>query len=222
MAEAASQASLEIFNLALAHVGNRPVTSPADAPECQLHYPSLRDTELSRPWKFATFVTELQKLVDEQGEPLGALGTYRFLYALPNTPPVLRTLEIHLQGFQFERRNYTPPSDPEHPIAVIATSADSVILHYVGRITEGQWPPYFVHMMGLALGEAISMQLAKRPSLQAQLQAKLAIARETAITIDGHQDSPQRAILNQTYIHGRQESGVPPMGDVQEPLQLWP
>ena len=223
MAEAASQAVLDIFNLALGHVGNKPVSSPADSPECQLHYPSVRDKALMwAPWTFATFTKSLVKLADNEGEALGALGRFLFLYAIPNTPPVLRTLEIHLSGFQYQLRMYTPPDDPEHPQRVIATSAESVILQYIGRVSEGFWSPIFTSAVGLWLAVEISQRIARKATLRQQLYVELSATLDRAIDIDGHQDSPPRAILNQTYIHGRFEDGVPPMSNIQEPLQPWP
>ena len=216
---AESQAALDIFNLALSHVGHKQITAPGDSPECQLHYPTVRDKALSwAPWTFATFTKELTKLVDGNGDPLGALGSFRFLYPLPNTPPVLRLLKIELEGFRYQRRQYIPPNDPEHPQQVIATSADTVVLQYIGRVSEGFWPPFFTSAVALWLAVEISNKLSRRPSLRAGLYTEFTAQWERCIDVDGHQDSPPRAILNNTYIAGREESGVPPMSDIQEPL----
>ena len=221
---AESQAVLEIYNLALSHVGNKPIMTPDQAPECRLHYPTVRDKALTwAPWTFATFKKELVQMVDGAGEPLQPLGDFLFLYPLPTVPPVLRVLDIHLSsGWRYERRQYLPVNDPEHPIPVIATSADPVILSYIGRVTEGLWPPFFTSVVAMWLAVEISNRLSRRASLRAGLAAELEGQLTRAIDVDGHQDSAPTAILNQTYIAGRQESGVPPMLDIQEPLHEFP
>ena len=221
---AESQAVLELFNLALSHVGNRSIITPDQSPECQLHYPTVRDKALTwAPWNFATFKKDLVRLADATGEPLQPLGRYLFMYALPQVPPVLRVLDIHLSsGFSYERRQYLPPNDPEHPQEIIATSAEPVVLTYIGRVSEGAWPPFFSSVVAIWLAVEISNRLSRRASLRQGLLAELDGQLTRAIDIDGHQDSPQSAILNQTYIAGRQESGVPPMLDIQEPLHEFP
>lgn len=216
---AESQAVLNIFNLSLSHVGHKAVALPGESPECQLHFPDVRDTALSwAPWTFAKTVKTLVQISDGQGNAIAALDHFLFLYAIPGTPHVLRTLDIDLQGFRYQKRLWLPPGDPEHPQEVVATDAHAVVLTYIGRVSEGLWSPFFTAMVGMWLAVAISNKLARRPSLRQELRAELTEMRTRAIDIDGHQDSSPRVILNNTYIRARETSGLPFMQDIAEPV----
>ena len=154
----------------------------------------------------------------EIGNAIAPLDHFLFLYAIPGTPTVLRTLDIDLQGFRYEKRLWIPPGDPEHPQEVIATDAHAVVLKYIGRVSEGLWSPFFTAMVGMWLAVAISNKLARRPSLRAELRSELEEMRTRAIDIDGHQDSPQQVILNSTYIRARETSGLPFFQDISSPV----
>ena len=84
---AESQAVLDLFNLALSHVGHKAIALPGESPECQTHFPDVRDTALSwAPWTFAKTTKTLVQLSDRQGNVLAPLDHFLFLYAIPGTP----------------------------------------------------------------------------------------------------------------------------------------
>lgn len=216
---AESQAVLDLFNLALSHVGHKAITSPEDSPECQTHFPDVRDSALSwYQWTFAKVVKTLVQISDGQGNALTPPDHFLFMYAIPGTPAVLRTLDIDLQGFRYEKRLFLPPGDPEHPQEIIATDAFEVVLKYIGRVNEGLWSPFFTALVGMWLAVAISNKLARRPSLRAELRSERDEMLTRAMDVDGHQDSSQQVILNSSYIRARETSGLPFMQDIAEPL----
>ena len=99
MAAATSQAELNIFNVAISHVGHRAITSPGESPECLTHYPDVRDAALSwYQWSFAKITKTLVQISDGQGNAIAPLDHFLFLYAIPGTPTVLRTLDVPGMG----------------------------------------------------------------------------------------------------------------------------
>lgn len=226
---AESQAVLSIFNLALGHVGEKSIALPGQSPECRLFYPDVRDRLLSfAPWTFATTVKELvqQDVPSHDPSAHAVLDEFRFLYALPTVPPLLRVLALRPRKVRYKRRLWVRTNDPEHPVAVIATNADEVRLEYIIRAAEGLWMPLFTSAVALGLAVAISGKLTRRGTLRESIKTEFDATLTRAIDIDGHQDSPQRAELNTTYLRvrdlGALEEVFPFLGDIEEPLGSFP
>ncbi len=226
---AESQAVLAIFNLALSHVGEKTIALPGQSPECQLHFPDVRDRLLSfAPWTFATTVKELVQLAHESHDPSAhvILDEFRFIYALPTVPPLLRVLALRPRKVRYKRRLWIRTNDPEHPVAVIVTDAPEVRLEYILRAGEGLWMPLFTSAVALGLAVAISGKIARRGTLRESIKAEFSDVLTRAIDIDGHQDSPQRVEQNTTYLRVRDLGALgeifPFLGDIEEPLGSFP
>lgn len=214
---AESLAVLQVCNLALGHVGQPSVVAVSASPECQLYYPHVRDKLLSwSPW---TFATTRQDLVRMDVTPPGR--EYLYQYALPALPFPLRVLTIDTQRFRYAREVYIPPSTPDTQQAVLLTNAPSVTMRYVCRVSESMFSPLFLDTLGLWLGLSITERLTSKRGLRAQLFAELQLQMVRLIDIDGHQDSPPRA-LNETYIavreDGTSDSLYPFLDDFEEAL----
>jgi hypothetical protein len=210
---AESLAALTLFNLALNYVGDRSITAPSDSPVCQLYYPLVRDKILSwAPWTFATTRQTLTRIADAPPD-----DEYSYMYSWPTAPFPLRALSIHTQHFAYAREVYIAPNTPDTQTPVILTSAPSVVLRYIARVSEALFPPLFSDTLAMWLALAISQRLTGKTTLRTQLFAELQTQLGRVIDIDGHQDSPPRA-LNETYIAIRGEDPFPPMGDIAEPL----
>lgn len=210
---AESQAVLDLFNLALGHVGNPAITQASDSPVCQLFYPFVRDKILSwAPWTFATTRKKLAKLVDK---PPSDFQNY---YAIPTEPFPLRLLDIDTRGLRYRREILIPDQTPLTQIPVILTDADPVVLKYIARVTESVWHPLFVDTCGLWLALAITQRTSGKTQLRRQIFEELQLQLARTIDVDGHQDSPPLANLNETYIAVRLSDGIPRMSDVESDL----
>jgi len=210
---AESQAVLDIFNLALAHVGNPAITNSNDSPVCQLFYPFVRDKILSwAPWTFATTRQTLTKLVDKPA------SEFQNQYRIPTNPFPLRILDIDTRSLRYRREVYIPVSTPNDQTPVILTDADPVVIKYIARVSEGVWHPMFVDTCALWLGLAITQRTSGKTDLRAQIFAELQSQLARTIDVDGHQDSPRLANMNETYIAVRRSDGIPRIGDVDELL----
>ena len=209
-----SQAQQNIFNLALGHIGNPPITDPSDSPECQLYYPSVRDKLLTwSSWGFATLRQALARLDDSPADT-----EYSYQYSLDLIPPVLRVLDIDASDFRYSRETYANPSTPETQTPVILTNASTVVVKYIARVSEGLFPPLFTDTLGLWLGVAIAQRHSGKASLRKQLFDELQVQLQRLIDVDGHQDSPKIAISNRYLAVRGEYYGLPDMADIEEAL----
>ena len=210
---AESQAVLTIFNLALGHVGNPAVTTASASPVCQLFYPFVRDKLLSwSPWTFATTRQRLAKLDDAPA------SDFLIQYRIPTDPFPLRLLDIDTRGLMYKREVYIDPLTPQTQTPVILTDADPVVLKYIARVSESVWHPLFVDTCALWLGLAITQRTSGKTALRAQIFAELQLQLARTQDVDGHQDSPNIAHLNESYIAVRLSDGIPRMADVEQAL----
>ena len=204
---------INVFNLALGHVGNPTITTGSDSPECQLYYPFVRDKLLTwAPWKFATTRQSLSRLAETPPDT-----EYAYQYAMPTSPYPLRILDIDTQLYRYSREVYIHPSTPTTQVAVILTNSSTVVVKYIARVSEALFPPLFTDTLALWLGLAITQRLSGKATLRTQIFTELKLQMERLIDIDGHQDSPPRA-LNDTYILGRGDGTYLPMEDIEEAL----
>lgn len=217
---AESQAVLNIFNLALGHVGQNPITNANDSPVCQLYYPYVRDKCLTwTPWTFATTQIELAKLAS------GPPSRFHNTYAIPTYPYMLRALDAQRRYSPYQIELYYPTptaGNPEpEPQRVLLTDADPVILKYIARSPETVWPPMFQDTVALWLAVNIAQSITDKTSLRQQLFAELDAQLTRLQDVDGHQDSPKQAILNQEYVFvrhtGTQFVAGGPLDHLEEP-----
>lgn len=199
-----SQQILEIYNLALLHLGSKPVATATQAeerPEFQLFYPDARDVLLS--WYAWTFCTTRKSLVQLAAPPA---SDFERQFQVPTQPEVFRTLEIQSQLCRFKKEVYFSDAAPDVPTHVILTDATSVVLRYITRVDEGFWPPLIRSTCALLLAERMAQFISGKNDLQASLQSKLEGQLQRAADIDGHQDSPEIAQLDHRYLLAREAS----------------
>lgn len=208
-----SSFELDVFNMALGHVGNSAISDVSESPECQLYYPHVRDKLLTwAPWTFATTRQSLTRHADSPPD-----DEFTYMYVLPSAPPVLRVLDIDTDRFRYQREVYILPNIPETQTPVILTNASSVVLKYIARVSPAVFSPMFIDTLGLWLGLAIAQRISGKTALRKQLFDELQIQLARTIDVDGHQDSPPRA-LNETYIYARGEDVWPKIDDIEEAL----
>ncbi len=212
---------LEIFNMALGHVGNAPVTDPTESAPCQTFYPTARDSCLTwAPW---TFSISRQKLV--KFEPSSFVSTdFRHQYALPVAPPLLRTVDTDrnttgvvtsgffftnlINGQPFRREVFVDPAIPDTQQPVLLTNAEDVVLQYVGQVSEGIFPPLFTACVALWLATDISNPLSRKSGLRAELFDELQVKLARMTLVDSHQDWPRTQVIDRRYQDERRRDGT--------------
>lgn len=129
---------LTIINAALTRTGNPPITSlGGGAPGAVIasqSYELLVEGELSNyPWKRASKIEQLSRLdADVEGEPP---LPWTAAYQLPEDLVEIRTVKVAGTPIPYEVHGDTILCD--------AGESDEVILHYVWRAAETDWPAWF-------------------------------------------------------------------------------
>lgn len=130
---------ITVINAAATRTGNEPVSAltTSGGPVASIalnNYENLVKAELSNyPWKRASKIAQLDRLdpdvVGEPPEPRTAA------YQLPPDLVEIRTVKV--SGYTID---YEVHGDK---ILCDAAEADEVILHYIWRVSESDWPAWF-------------------------------------------------------------------------------
>lgn len=135
----ATTSDFTVINAAATRTGNEPVTALASdgGPVAQIalnNYEEIVNTELALyPWKRATKIVQIERIdPDVMGEPP---EPWTASYQMPNDLIDIRTVKV--SGYPI---NYEVHGDK---ILCDAAEADEVIMLYVWRAPESDWPPWF-------------------------------------------------------------------------------
>jgi hypothetical protein len=135
----ATISDLGVINAAATRTGNDPITTLASdgTPVAKIALNNYEDsvrTELALyPWKRATKIVQLDRIdPDVMGAPP---EPWTASYQQPDDLIEIRTVKV--VGYPI---NYEVHGDT---ILCNANTADNVILHYIWRVPEVQWPPWF-------------------------------------------------------------------------------
>ncbi len=171
---------LELANRALIKLGAAPIQNFDDpvteANVAKLLYPTLRDSLLSsHPWSFATAQQPLVRLI---GRPV---ADFSYAYQLPND--FLRVLSAGSQqkgqGLTYrilERR--------------LHCDSDHVILSYIFRAKEVNFPPFFDQLMIAKLAAEFCLPIVESVSRAEVLNRFAEEEFRRARQIDAMQDTP--------------------------------
>jgi hypothetical protein len=131
--------NLDVINAAATRTGNQPVTaiSSDDGSVAQIALSNYEDsvkTELALyPWKRASKIIQIDRIdADVQGDPP---EPWTAAYQLPDDLIEIRTVKV--AGYPID---YEVHGDK---ILCDAGETDEVILHYIWRVPEADWPPWF-------------------------------------------------------------------------------
>lgn len=167
---------------ALIKIGAKPITSfldgSAESEVAGLLYEPARDAVLSSyAWSFATGQLQLTRL---EAPPV---ADYQYAYQLPND--FLRALSAG-NGGRGRGLNFRIFRD------VLHTNAEDVILTYIFRATEEEWPPYFDTAIIARLAAEFCIPLTENTSRSDVIirvaEQEFARARQ----IDAQQDTPNK------------------------------
>jgi hypothetical protein len=174
--------SVELCSSALVKLGAQAISSFQDgtteAEVASRLYTLARDALLcAHPWSFATARASLVRL---SGEPV---SDFAHAYALPQD--LLKALSAgdanRPRGLQFQIIHRQ-----------LHTDADSVVLSYIFRSSEGDFPPYFSNALVSRLAAEFCLPLTEN-SARAERLARLAEEElKLARLVDSQQDSPPR------------------------------
>jgi hypothetical protein len=130
---------LSLINAAAGRTGNDPISILATdsgpiAAVARTNYEDLIKAELSTtPWKRATKIASLNRIdADISGDPPEA---WTAAYQIPTDMLELRTVKV--SGYPID---YEVFSDK---ILCNAAAADDVVMHYIWRVPESDFPPWF-------------------------------------------------------------------------------
>jgi hypothetical protein len=191
----------DICNLALAHLGEAPITSLDEdtlaARACALHYETTRDELLrSHRWNFASARAVLSRL-----EAIPAFG-WAYAFALPTD--FLRALDVNDEEagdltsgeWQIEGRN-------------LLTDWDEVSLVYIRQIEDvSQFDALFVQAFALKLAVYLSETIRGTTGKTAELmQAYERITGPLARRVDANEGRQRKGLLplNSLFIRARYE-----------------
>jgi hypothetical protein len=129
---------LTAINAALTRIGETPLTSLTSSSVAATisneNYERLVQAHLSvYPWKRASKIEQLNRLdPDVEGDPP---EPWTAAYQLPTDLTEIRTVKVAGQPIPYEVHGDKVLCD--------ASESDEVILHYVWRASEADWPPWF-------------------------------------------------------------------------------
>jgi hypothetical protein len=128
-----------VINAAATRTGNDPITAIASdsTPVAKIalnNYEDAVKTELALyPWKRATKIVQLDRLdPDVEGDPP---SPWTAAYQQPTDLIEIRSVKVSGYPINYEVHGDTILCD--------AVEADEVILHYIWRVPESQWPAWF-------------------------------------------------------------------------------
>lgn len=135
----ATISNLTVINAAATRTGNNPVSAitTSGGPVALIalnNYEEIVKTELSLyPWKRATKIVQIDRLdPDVEGEPP---EPWTAAYQLPDDLVEIRTVKVAGQPINYEVHG--------DKILCDASTSDEVILHYIWRAPESDWPSWF-------------------------------------------------------------------------------
>jgi hypothetical protein len=172
--------SIELCSSALVKLGAERISSfedgSAEARVASLLYPLARDALLStHPWSFATRQAELAQLTTRPA------ATFAYAYQLPND--YLKALSAGNSGrgrglvFQILNRQ-------------LHTDAEAVVLSYVFRPSEGDFPAYFNAALVARLAAELCLPLTENSSRADRLSRLAEAELKVAKVVDSQQDTP--------------------------------
>jgi hypothetical protein len=177
-----AQTAVALCSRALITLGARPIASleesGTEALVCRRLYPGIRDALLSaHPWSFATGQARLARL---SAHPT---ADHRYAYQLP--AGFLRALSAG-DGGAGRGLVYRLAESRLH------TDAEQVVLTYVFRPAESDFPPFFDAVLTARLAADLCLPITESTS-RAEVLARLAEdAFRRARQIDAQQDTPPR------------------------------
>jgi hypothetical protein len=174
--------SIELCSSALVKLGANGISSfedgTAEARVAASLYPMIRDALLcAHPWSFATAKARLAKLSE------GPVADHRHAFQLPQN--FLKALsagsEVRARGLSYQILNRQ-----------LHTNADEVVLTYVFRPSEGDFPAYFAVALVNRLAAEFCIPVTENTTRAERLFRLAEEEMKLARLVDSQQDTPPR------------------------------
>ena len=171
---------IDLCSRALVKLGAQTIASfdeaTAEANICaQLYEPTLESLLAAYPWRFALTKTELPQLTTTP------VADYQYAYQLPND--CVRVLSAG-NGYKSSGLGYKIVNNTLH------TNADKVIISYIARPSESNFPPFFSNALIAKLAAELCLPLtestARTEYMYKRAEEELRVAKLT----DSQQDIP--------------------------------
>ena len=185
---------VEACNLALARIGQAPISSiesPTTWVEelCALHYPTIRRARLRGPRVYNFAKKYAQLTVDSSVTP--AFGSFTSAFGLPNDFLRLLTLGDHTVGDPKDSRLFDVVG--RYIYTADEDEADTLNISYVFDETNvAHWDAIFVDLMRLELAKAVAYKFTLKASLVKDLNEELKDIRLEAGAVAGQEKPPIR------------------------------
>lgn len=160
---------VEVCNLALIHIGQRPIASITEATEgarkCNVVFTTARDAVLRlHPWNFATTVEALTEIADET-----ILG-WDYLYALPALCLFARRIDTEDTLDLLPLQEFEVIISPTSAVRAIATDLEGAYLRYTKQVADPTlWDPLFVTALSFYLAAILAVTLCGDKDLSARM-----------------------------------------------------
>lgn len=135
----ATISDISVINAAATRTGSEPITTveaggvPVSAIALNNYENAVRTELALYPWKRATKIEQIDRIdATVHGDPP---EPWTAAYQLPNDLIDIRTVKVGGYPIQYEVHG--------DKILCFAAESDEVILHYVWRVPEADWPPWF-------------------------------------------------------------------------------
>lgn len=162
---------------ALVFVGLNPISSFDDdsleAETARVIYDEVIDGCLSeRAWRFATTQKQLNRLM------AAPVSEWDAAYQLPGDPPALRIIRVSVDDEPIRFDRYADK------LLCNAGENDAVVLEYVYRAPEADWPPYFRKYVTETLASYFASSIMRNPDLIREHMNMAAFEQQNAYTAD--------------------------------------
>ena len=197
---------IDVCNLALARIGQPPITSIEDPSTnvediLALHYPMTRRRLLRGPriYNFAKEYAEISR--DAKVTPVFG---FSYAYTLPNNFLRLLGLDDVTDNEDLDASLYDVVW--RHIFTDEGDGASLEIYYIKDELVVGLWDALFVNLMRLELARDIAYAFTLKPSLVTQLNDELKDVRLEAGAVAG-QEKPPRRITRSKYLDDRRLGG---------------
>lgn len=152
----ATRTDIDIVSRALVMIGEQAISSfsqgstPANIADA-IYEDLVQERLTSFPWRFAMKKDTLNRLVT------APLNQYDAAYQIPADCLAIQTVRINDSVIEY--------TTFEDEVYCNASINDTVTMDYIYRVTEENWPPYFVVAVELYLAAFFATALAEKPDL---------------------------------------------------------
>ena len=187
MAPTSASSSLDIANRALILVGANTISSfDEDSEEGRvsnsMYEDMIRTLLISSRWRFATKQAQLNLL---SGTPL---GRYTRKYQLPADYLMLHAVTVN--DLAIEYNVY------EDEVYADTDSADALIADYAFRVSEANFPSYFIMLAEYRMATILATALARDEQMASLFDAQTTVMAQQAKTLDSQQQTTRKLVTS--------------------------